>query len=51
MRILAAIRSQGAMTRCHMCGCTDPLLAFMEKLPVDIYEVDFKTDAATVWAV
>jgi len=47
MRILSAIRSYGVMTRCHMCGRTDPLLASMKKLPVDIYEVDFKTDAAT----
>jgi MtaA/CmuA family methyltransferase len=46
MRILSAIRSYGVMTRCHMCGCTDSLLPLMEKLPVDIYEIDFKTDAA-----
>jgi MtaA/CmuA family methyltransferase len=46
MRILSAIRAYGAMTRCHMCGCTDPLLPIMQKLPVDIYEIDFKTDAA-----
>lgn len=47
MRILSAIRAYGVMTRCHMCGCTDPLLPLMKKLPADIYEVDFKTDAAT----
>ncbi|MFZ2655003.1 MAG: uroporphyrinogen decarboxylase family protein [Victivallales bacterium] len=47
MRILSAIRSYGVMTRCHMCGCTDPLLPMMKTLPVDIYEIDFKTDAAT----
>jgi len=47
MRILSAIKSYGVITRCHMCGCTDPLLPFMKKLPVDIYELDFKTDAAT----
>ncbi len=47
VRILSAIRSCGAMTRCHMCGCTDPLLPLMAKLPVDIYEIDFKTDATT----
>jgi MtaA/CmuA family methyltransferase len=46
MRILAAIRDMGAMTRLHMCGCTDPLLEQMEKLPVDVYELDFMTDVA-----
>lgn len=51
MRILSAIRSYGVMTRCHMCGCTDALLPLMRKLPVDIYEVDFKTDAATARTV
>ena len=46
MRILAAIRDTGAMTRLHMCGRTDPLLEQMEKLPVDVYELDFMTDVA-----
>lgn len=46
MRILSEIKSYGVMTRCHMCGCTDSLLPFMKKLPADIYELDFKTDAA-----
>ena len=46
MRILSAVRSYGVMTRCHMCGYTDPLLSLMKKLPVDIYEIDFKTGAA-----
>ncbi len=43
-RILDGIREQGAMTRLHMCGCTDDLLEDMAKLPVDIYELDFMTD-------
>ncbi len=47
LRILSAIRSYGVMTRCHMCGCTDSLLPLMRELPVDVYEVDFKTDTAT----
>lgn len=47
MRIFSAIRSYGVMTRCHMCGRTDSLLPLMKKLPVDIYEIDFKTDATT----
>ena len=42
-RILTAVRRMGAMTRLHMCGRTDPLLADMEKLPVDVYELDFMT--------
>ena len=32
------------MTRLHMCGRTDPLLAAMRKLPVDVYELDFLTE-------
>jgi MtaA/CmuA family methyltransferase len=45
-RILSAIRACGVMTRLHMCGCTDALLPLMKELPVDIYEIDFKSDAA-----
>jgi MtaA/CmuA family methyltransferase len=29
------------LTRLHMCGNTDPLIATMRRLPVDIYEIDF----------
>ena len=47
LRILSAIRACGVMTRLHMCGCTDALLPLMATLPVDIYEVDFMTHAAT----
>jgi MtaA/CmuA family methyltransferase len=47
-RILSAIHACGVMTRLHMCGCTDALLPRMKELPVDVYEVDFKTDARAV---
>jgi MtaA/CmuA family methyltransferase len=43
-QILSAIRGAGAMSRLHMCGCTDVLLDKMAELPVDVYEIDFKTD-------
>jgi MtaA/CmuA family methyltransferase len=43
-QILSAIRQAGAMSRLHMCGCTDVLLDRMAELPVDVYEIDFKTD-------
>ena len=32
------------MPRVHMCGCTDPLLEDMARLPTDVYEIDFLTD-------
>lgn len=43
-QILSAIRQAGGMARLHMCGCTDALLEKMAELPVDVYEIDFKTD-------
>ncbi len=46
IRILQAASAAGAMTRVHMCGCTDALLTDMEKLPADVYELDFLTDLA-----
>jgi MtaA/CmuA family methyltransferase len=38
-----AIREKhpGVILRQHMCGNTDPLIAHMATLPVDIYELDF----------
>lgn len=45
-QILSTIRQNGAMSRLHMCGCTDALLGKMAELPVDVYEIDFKTDLA-----
>ncbi|HJN30240.1 MAG TPA: uroporphyrinogen decarboxylase family protein [Candidatus Latescibacteria bacterium] len=44
LQILQAAGATGAMTRVHMCGCTDPLLDNMAQLPADIFEVDFLTD-------
>ncbi len=44
MRILSSIRETGAMSRVHMCGCTDSLLPRMGELPTDVYEIDFMTD-------
>lgn len=42
-RVLESIRqrSPDVLTRLHMCGRTDPLIARMRELPVDIYELDF----------
>lgn len=45
-QILSVIREAGAMSRLHMCGCTDVLLDKMAELPVDVYEIDFKTNLA-----
>ncbi|MBT4100098.1 MAG: hypothetical protein HOC05_00575 [Gemmatimonadetes bacterium] len=45
-QILRAATDAGAMTRVHMCGCTDPLLEDMARLPADVFEVDFLTDLA-----
>lgn len=44
VQILKAAAAAGAMTRVHMCGCTDALLPEMAKLPADVIEVDFLTD-------
>ena len=44
LRILQAAAATGAMTRVHMCGCTDALLPDMAKLPADVIEIDFLTD-------
>jgi MtaA/CmuA family methyltransferase len=41
LRILQAAAATGAMTRVHMCGCTDDLLNDMARLPADVYELDF----------
>lgn len=46
MRILSSIRDCAAMSRVHMCGCTDILLPKMNELPADVYEIDFRTDLA-----
>ena len=46
VRILKAIGEAGTMARVHMCGCTDPLLEDMARLPTDVYEIDFLTDFA-----
>lgn len=45
-QILSTIRQNGAMSRLHMCGCTDALLGKMAELPVDVYEIDFRTNLA-----
>lgn len=41
LRVLTAIRGYGAITRLHMCGNTNALLADMARLPADIVELDF----------
>ena len=42
-RVLAALKQRHpeVITRLHMCGNTDPLIAQMGTLPVDIFELDF----------
>jgi MtaA/CmuA family methyltransferase len=42
-RVLESIRNSHPETilRLHMCGNTDPLIAQMATLPIDIYELDF----------
>jgi MtaA/CmuA family methyltransferase len=43
-RVLSALRGYGVITRLHMCGNTDRLIADMKTLPVDIFELDFPAD-------
>jgi len=46
LRVVNAIRGTRpeVVIRLHMCGRTDPLLPAMRRLPVDIFELDFRTD-------
>ncbi|HEX7431810.1 MAG TPA: uroporphyrinogen decarboxylase family protein [Candidatus Limnocylindrales bacterium] len=46
MHVVTAIRGTrpGVIVRLHMCGRTDPLLPAMQRLPVDIFELDFPVD-------
>lgn len=46
LRVLRAIKEKhpGVLTRLHMCGQTNPLLAKMRELPVDIFELDYPVD-------
>ncbi len=45
-RVLAGIKQKHprVITRLHMCGNTDPLIAKMGELPADIIELDFPTN-------
>jgi MtaA/CmuA family methyltransferase len=43
-RVLTSIKSNGGLTRLHMCGRTNQHMELMEQLPVDVYEMDFMTD-------
>jgi MtaA/CmuA family methyltransferase len=47
-RVLESIKSRhpGVVTRLHMCGKTDPLVARMGQLPADIIELDYPTALA-----
>ncbi|HEY3329678.1 MAG TPA: uroporphyrinogen decarboxylase family protein [Capsulimonadaceae bacterium] len=45
-RVLTALRGYGVITRLHMCGQTDALIADMKTLPVDIFELDFPVNLA-----
>jgi MtaA/CmuA family methyltransferase len=47
-RVLTHIKQHhpGVLTRLHMCGQTQPLIAQMKELPADIYELDFPVDLA-----
>ena len=48
MRVLESIKRRypHVVTRLHMCGRTDPLMAQMKTLPADILELDFPVDLA-----
>jgi MtaA/CmuA family methyltransferase len=48
MRVLNSIKSRHpeVVTRLHMCGKTDPLMARMGELPADVIELDFPTNLA-----
>jgi MtaA/CmuA family methyltransferase len=45
-RVLESIKARHPeiITRLHMCGKTDPLIAMMAELPADIIELDFPVD-------
>jgi MtaA/CmuA family methyltransferase len=45
-RVLQSIKTRypEVITRLHMCGRTDPLIAMMATLPADIIELDFPVD-------
>jgi len=47
-RVLESIKSSHpeVITRLHMCGKTDPLIAMMGQLPADIIELDYPTGLA-----
>ncbi|MDI1250985.1 MAG: uroporphyrinogen decarboxylase family protein [Lacunisphaera sp.] len=51
-RVMETLRAKhpDVIRRLHMCGRTDPLLAKMREVPVDIYEIDFPADLKTVRA-
>ena len=52
-RVLSTIRARfpHVILRLHMCGQTDPLIALMRQLPVDIFELDFPVNLAAARAV